>query len=413
VSAEPVEYLLIGGGVASASCAERLREEGADGRIVLVGREADPPYHRPPLSKGYLSGSSGREDALLHAAGWWEEHGIELLARTSVMKLDPAVRVVKLSNREELRFEKALLATGANVRRLRAEGGDLDGIHYLRAFGNADAIRADVESAEEVVVIGGSYLGAEVAASLTAPGRRCTVLMQEDVMLDRHFGAVVGGFFQGILEEHGVRVRGGDQLERFEGPAEGRVTAVITAGGERLPCQCVVVAAGVTPDVMLARSAGLVVGESGGVSCSSRLESSVPGVYAAGDVAEWDSPLHGRSARIEHWDVAREQGRVAALNMLGRDLAYEVMPYFWSDLSEWVSLEYVGVDSPGSGGGVVRGSMGDGEFTAFYRDGEGRVTGVLTVGRSHELEPARRLIRERGAPDAAALADVSTDLAEL
>jgi len=413
VSPEEVEYLLIGGGVASASCAERLREEGATGRIVLVGREADPPYHRPPLSKGYLRGSSGREDALLHPAEWWDARGIELLARTSVMKIDSAERVARLSSREELRFEKALLATGANVRRLRAEGGDLDGIHYLRAFGNADAIRADVDSAEEVVVIGGSYLGAEMAASLTDLGLRCTVLMQEDVVLDRHFGAGVGGFFQGVLEDHGVRVRGGDQLERFEGPAEGRVSAVITAGEERLPCQCVVVAAGVTPDVMLARSAGFEIGESGGVACSSRLESSVPGVYAAGDVAEWDSPLHGRSVRIEHWDVAVEQGRLAALNMLGHDLPYEVLPYFWSNLADWASLEYVGVDSPGSGETIIRGSMDDGEFTAFYRDDAGRVTGVLTVGRSHELDPARRLIRERAAPDVAALADVSTDLTVL
>jgi len=410
VSAEAVEYLLIGGGVASASCAERLREEGATGRIVLVGREPDPPYHRPPLSKGYLRGSSGREDALLHPAGWWDERGIELLARTSVMKIDPVERVARLSSRDELRFDKALLATGANVRRLRAEGGDLEGIHYLRAFGNADAIRADVESAEEVVVIGGSYMGAELAASLTDLGRRCSVLMQEDVMLDRHFGAVVGGFFQGVLEDHGVRVRGGDQLERFEGPAEGRVSAVVTAGGERLPCQCVVVAAGVMPDVMLARSAGLDVGGSGGVACSARLETSMPGLFAAGDVAEWQSALHGGPARVEHWDVAVEQGRTVALNMLGHDVPHEVVPYFWSDLSDWASLEYVGVASD-PGDASLRGSLEDGVFTAFYRGPAGQVTGALTVGRPEDLDHARRLIAEQAVIDPAALADVGSDLA--
>ena len=223
---------------------------------------------------------------------------------------------------------------------------DLEGIHYLRAFGNSDAIRADAEQAERAVMIGGSYIGCEVAASLTASlGVKCSILMLEDVTFERSFGPEVGGFFHGVLEEHGVEIVGGDELDRFEG-SDGRVRRVITKGGRSLDCDCVVVGAGVMPDVMLARSAGLELGEAGGVRCSAGLESSVPGVFAAGDICEYMSPLHGRPLRIEHWDVAFNHGKTAALNMLGRGVEHDAIPYFFSDLADWASMEYVG---PGSG----------------------------------------------------------------
>ena len=404
-----VDFLLIGGGVAAASCARRLREEGAEGSILLVGREQEPPYDRPPLSKGYLRGESSREDAQVVPSGWWEDNGVELLTRTSAMSIDPGGRTVKLSTKEEVGFGKALLATGANVRRLRADGGDLDGIHYLRAFGNSDAIRADVEQAERVVLVGGSYIGTEVAASLTAMGKRCTLLMQEEVTLERSFGREVGGFFQALLEEHGVEVVGSDELERFEGSGE-RVESLVTKGGRELACECVVVGAGVMPDVMLARRAGLSLGERGGVECDARLETSAPEIFAAGDIAEYESVVHGGARlRIEHWDVARAHGETAALNMLGRDVAHAEVPYFFSDLADWSSMEYVG---PGSGEPVIRGSMDDGEFTAFYVD-DGRVTSALTVGRSDDLEHARRFIREGSRPRATGLVDLGTDLGQL
>ena len=187
-----VDYLLIGGGIAAGNCAKTLREEGADGSILLVGREPDPPYDRPPLSKGYLRGDSSREDALLEPADWYERNGIELLTRTSVMKLDPAERVAKLSTREEVAFGKALIATGAVVNILRVDGAENEGIHYLRAYGNSDAIRADAGSAAHVVLIGGSYIGAEVAASLSANGTKCTIVTMEDVALSRTFGEEAG-----------------------------------------------------------------------------------------------------------------------------------------------------------------------------------------------------------------------------
>ncbi len=393
--------------MAAANCARWLREEGAEGSVLLVGREPDAPYNRPPLSKGYLRGEESKDDVLFRPDEWWGEQDIELLTGTSVMKLDTGEKLATLSNKEEVRYKTALLATGSNVRRLRVDGCDLNGIHYLRAFANSDGIREEAADAERVVLIGGSYIACEVAASLASQGRKCALVMQEDITLERHFGSKVGGFFQGVLEEHGVEVHGGDELERFEGTD--RVSKVVTAGGLELDCDLVVIGAGVMPDLMLARAAGLELGEADGVKCSSRLESSVPGVFAAGDICEYDSVVHGRHLRVEHWDVAFNQGKTAALNMLDRDVAHDTVPYFFSDLADWASMEYVG---PGSGEPVIRGSLDDGDFTAFYVDG-GKVTAALTVGRSDDLEPAREWIASGAQKDAAALADESADLASL
>ncbi|HEX8744308.1 MAG TPA: FAD-dependent oxidoreductase [Thermoleophilaceae bacterium] len=401
-----VDFLLIGGGIACARCAQTLRREGAGGSILVVGREADPPYARPPLSKEYLAGTMGKDEVQSVEGGWWEENGVELLTRTSVMKLDTGERVAKLSTREEVGFGQALVATGANVRRLRADGGDLDGIHYLRSYGNSDAIRAEAERGGRAVLIGGSYIGSEVAATLTTLGVECTILMQEDVCFSPQFGDEVGGFLQGLLESHGIRAFGGDSLERYEGSGE-RVERVVSRRGLELECDFVVVGVGVTPDTMLARGAGLELGEDGGVACDSRLETSVPGVYAAGDVCEYDSPLHGHPVRIEHWDVAAEHGKTAARNMLGADVPHDVVPYFWSELADWAKLEYVGA---GSGDRqVIRGSLDDGEFTAFSLDGD-RVVAAVTVGRPEDLMHARRWIAERATPDPAALADTRMEL---
>ena len=409
MAARSVDYLLVGGGMAAANCARWLREEGgADGSIMLVGREPDPPYNRPPLSKGYLQGKESREDVLFRPDEWWEEQQIELMTRTSVMKLDPSERVATLSNKEDVQFDKALLATGSNVRRLRVDGCDLDGINYLRALANSDAIREHASKSERVVLIGGSYIACEVAASLVASqDKQCALVMMEDVTLERAFGQEVGRFFQNTLEEHGVEVHGGQELERFEG--SGRVQKVVTKSGLELDCDTVVVGAGVTPDVSLARSAGLELGDAGGVKCSATLESSVPGIYAAGDICEYDSPIHGRPMRIEHWDVAFNQGKTAALNMLGKKTEHDVIPYFFSDLADWASMEYVG---PGSGETVIRGSLDDGEFTAFYLDDD-RVVAALTVGRSDDLEHATRFVKEHATPDRSALSDLSGDLSSL
>jgi 3-phenylpropionate/trans-cinnamate dioxygenase ferredoxin reductase component len=409
VPARSVDYLLIGGGLASGNCARWLREEGADGSILLVGREPDPPYNRPELSKKYMTGQEDRPDVLFRPQEWWDEQNVELMTRTSVTALDVNEHVARLQSGDEVRFGQALLATGSNVRRIRVDGCQLDGIHYLRTFGNADAIRADAERAENVVMIGGSFIGTEMAASLTWLGKKCAIVMPEEITLELPFGKEVGGFFYRLLTAKGVDIHGGDELERFEGDGE-RVTKVITKKGVELPADMVVIGIGVTPDVTLAKGAGLEVGEFGGVKLSSRLEASGPDVFAAGDIAEYDSVVHGRRLRIEHWDVAFNQGKTAALNMLGRNVNHEEIPYFYSDLADWSAMEYVG---PGKGRTVIRGSMDDGDFTAFYIGDDGVVTAALTVGRSDDLDAARRFMREKVAPDERTLADTSTDLASL
>ena len=404
-----VDFLLVGGGLASANCARWLREEGAEGSILLVGREPEPPYNRPPCSKGYLQGTESREDTYVRPQEWWEEASVELLTRTSVLKLDTEDRVAVLSSQEQVSFDKALIATGANVRQLRVEGSQLDGIHYLRALGNADKIRADAENAERVVVIGGSYIGTEVAASLAKLGNKVSIVMQESVTHERGFGAQAGRFFQSVLEEHGVEVYADDGIARFEGDGD-RVTKVVTDNGVELEAGAVVMGTGAVPDTMLSKAAGLELGERGGVRCSSQLETSVPGIFAAGDMCEYESVVHGGPLRIEHWDVAFNHGKTAALNMLGRGVDHDVVPYFFSDLADWASLEYVGPAHDWDEE-VVRGSIDDGEFSVWYLK-DGRVAAALSVERSDDLEHARRLIAEK--PDVSGrmdeLADVSSDL---
>jgi 3-phenylpropionate/trans-cinnamate dioxygenase ferredoxin reductase component len=412
VADRDVDFLLIGGGLASGNCARWLRESGAEGSVVLVGRESDLPYDRPPLSKGYLRNEESRDDVRFRHPEWYEEHQIEALTRTSAMKLNLEARTVTLSNRQEIGFGKALLATGANVRRLNVPGCELEGIHYLRAFANADAIRQDA-AGKRVVLIGGSYIACEVAASLTELGSTCSLVMLESVVLSRHFGEPAGRFFEDRLTEHGITVRTDDELERFEG-ADGRVTKVVTKAGHELEADAVVIGAGVAPDVTLARGAGLEIGETGGIRVDARLETGTEGVFAAGDVAEYRSLIHGgRQIRVEHWDVAFNHGKTAALNMLGKGVDHDVVPYFFSDISNWAALEYVG-PAYGWDREVVRGSFEAGEFAVFYIDG-GRVTAALSVGRPEDLARARHWIASGTAlgDKVDTLSDLSTNLDEL
>jgi 3-phenylpropionate/trans-cinnamate dioxygenase ferredoxin reductase subunit len=409
VADREVDFLLVGGGMSSAHCAAELRRRGAEGSILLAGREPEPPYERPPLSKEYLRGEGGREDAFVNPAGWYEENEVELLSGVNVMSLDPAARTAKLQGGEEVAFGKALLATGAMVNILRVEGAENEGIHYLRAFGNSDAIRADAEAAEHVVLIGGSYIGTEVAASLTAKGVDCTIVMMEDVTLSRSFGEDAGRWFQERLRAHGVAVHGGEELEAFEG--DGRVKAVLTKSGRAIECDAVVVGAGVRADAMLAQRAGLEVGD--GVICDSKLRTSAEGIYAAGDCCSYDSVVHRRRLRVEHWDVAMQQGMHAARNMLGEDRDYDVVPYFFSDLADWASLEYVGPAYEWDEE-VWRGDRDSGRFSVWYLKG-GRVAGALSVERPEDLAEARRMLADGVDVSGAkgTIADPGSDLAEI
>ena len=316
VSETHIDHLLIGGGVAAASCAEALREQGAEGSIALLTRELEPPYHRPPCTKDLLRGESAREDAYVHDAAWYADHDIDLRMRTAVRGIDTDGRTVKLQGGDELTYGSALLATGSLVNRLRVDGSDLDGLHYVRALGNAESIRDDAEHAERVVVVGGSYIGCEVAASLTAAG-------QEGHGRDAGGGAD-GGAASAPPSGAGSAAcwRGtGSSSAAASSWSGSRATAACSwwspASGDELDADLVVLGTGVKPDVMLAKAAGLELGESGGVKCDARLQTSAPDLYAAGDICEYDSTVHGRRIRVEHEAVAEAQGAHVAAAMLG------------------------------------------------------------------------------------------------
>jgi 3-phenylpropionate/trans-cinnamate dioxygenase ferredoxin reductase subunit len=408
-----VQYLLIGGFACGYAAAE-LRKHGAEGEILLVGREADPPYERPPITKEYLRGEGSREDAHVNPASWYEENGVELRTGTNVLSLDLEARTAKLQGGDEVEFDKALIATGANVNILRVDGANLDRIHYVRTLGNSDNIRADAEKADRVVLVGGSYIACEVAASLKAKGTDCALVMMEDVALSRTFGKEAGRWFQNVMEEKGIDFHAGETLSAFEG--DDHASAVVTESGKTIEGDLIVVGAGVRPDVMLAEKAGLEIDEeNGGIRCDETLQTSVDGIYAAGDVCSYESVVHGQRIRVEHWDVAMQQGQHAARSMMGDAKPYEAVPYFFSDLADWASLEYVGPayvwDEE-----IWRGDRDAGEFLVFYVK-DGKVAGALSVERSEDLGHARTLLAEGvdvGSDEAkGTLADPDSDLSEL
>jgi 3-phenylpropionate/trans-cinnamate dioxygenase ferredoxin reductase subunit len=408
-----VEYLLIGGFACGHAAAE-LRKRGADGSILLAGREPEPPYERPPLTKEYLRGEASREDTHVNPVSWYEENGVELRTGTNVMSLDPEARTVKLQGGDEVQFEKALIATGANVNILRVDGANLDRIHYVRTPGNSDNIQADAEKADRAVLVGGSYIACEVAASLKAKGTDCALVMMEDVALSRNFGEDAGRWFQGVMESKGIEFHAGETLAAFEG--DDHAAAVVTESGKTIEGDMVVVGAGVRPDVMVAEKAGLEIDEeNGGIRCDETLQTSVDGIYAAGDVCSYDSPIHGRRIRVEHWDVAMQQGQHAARAMMGDAKPYDVVPYFFSDLADWASLEYVGPAYDWDEE-IWRGDRDSGEFLVFYVK-DGKVAGALSVERSEDLGHARTLLAEGvdvgGEEAKALLGDPDSDLGQL
>ncbi len=391
------DILIIGGGIAGAGAAAELRAGGFDGSILLVTREMDAPYHRPPLTKGYLRGSEDREAGLVHPEDWWAEHDVELLLRTPVMSLDAGERVAKVG-RQLVGFDRALLATGAGIRRLQVEGGMRDGLHYLRAYGNADKLRGEAAGIERVTVVGGSYIATEVAASMALLGKQVTMVCQEELPMERGFGPVAGRFVRDLLTGHGIEIVARADVVEFAGEGEeGRVEAVVTGDGRRVQTQLVVVGVGANPDVMLARKAGLQLGESGGVACDRCLRTSAEGIFAAGDMCEYDSVVHGRRLRIEHEEVAAAQGRHVAQVMLGSEEPYAEVPYFWSDLADWATLEYVGPAAEWDEE-IVRGDPGTGSFSVFYVSG-GRVVAGLAVDRPDDLELARSMLASGASAD--------------
>lgn len=414
------DVLLIGGGVAAASAARTLRESHYDGTITLITRELDAPYHRPPGSKELLRGEQSPDDARVLPVEWYAEHGVDLRTRTSVVSLDPAVRTVKLQSKDELAYDRALLATGAMVRRLNVDGSGLRGIHYLRSLRNAQAIRTDLDEVggtdgdgagggaggNRIVLVGGSYIGCEVAASLASLGVSCTILMQESEPLERTFGAEIGRWVRKRLEDGGITVRGGVDVEAFV-PADpdaedGRVGAVAIAGSDPVPADLVVCGVGAQPDVMLGKRAGLDLGATGGIRGDDHLRTSATGLWVAGDICEYDSVVHGGPIRVEHEEVAIAHGSYVARQWLGEDRPYDVVPYFFSDLADWVSLESVGPARTWDRT-IVEGSLDDDAFAVWFVEGR-HVRGYASFNGAGDIDHATALIQAGDPVDVDALA---------
>ena len=399
-------YVIAGAGLAGAKAAETLREEGFDGRVVLIGDEPERPYERPPLSKGYLRGEKEADGARVHAAGFYSERRIELRTRTTVTAIDRSARELRLGGSERLPYDRLLIATGAEPRRLPVPGSDLDGIHHLRTLADADALRARLRPGARLVVIGGGWIGSEVAASARALGAEVALVARAGLPLEGALGPELGRLYAGVHADHGVRIHSGARVQRFEGA--GRVERVRLAGGGTLDADVVVVGIGASPRGALAARAGIVVDD--GVLVDRRLETSAPGVFAAGDVASAYHPLYRRRVRVEHWANALNQGVTAARAMLGRGVSYERLPYFFSDQYD-VGMEYSGLASPADEL-VLRGDPATREFLAFWL-WEGRVVAGMSVNVWEVTEAVQRLVRSGRRVDVRRLRDPGVALDEL
>ena len=400
--------VIVGAGLAGAKAAETLRDEGFGGRIVLFGDEPVRPYERPPLSKAYLRGEAGFDDAAVHDADFYGSRDIELRTSTAVTAVEPAGSEVVLADGARVPYERLLLATGAAPRTLPVPGVDLPGVHTLRTVSDADTIRAAVSAGGPVVVIGAGWIGAEVSASAREMGAEVTMVDLVSLPLERVLGPEVGAVFRDLHQSHGVTLRLGVGIDSIGGLDH--VEEVRLSDGSVLPAATVVVGVGVMPRVGLAAAAGLEVDN--GVRTDAYLGTSAPQVYAAGDVANAWHPLYDTWIRLEHWSSALNQGPVAARNMLGLATPYEKVPYFFSDQYE-LGMEYRGraqSDDPV----VFRGDPagGAGEFIAFWLH-DGVVVAAMNANVWDQGDAIEALLAARRPVDPAALADPDTDLSGL
>jgi 3-phenylpropionate/trans-cinnamate dioxygenase ferredoxin reductase component len=399
-------HVIVGASLTGARAAATLREEGFEGRVVLVGAETERPYERPPLSKDYLRGEAGRDRLYVHDEDFYGEQQIELRLGRSAETLDTACRELELEGGERLRYDRLLLATGAEPRRLSIPGSDLEGVLYLRSVEDSDALRERFRHSRSVVVVGAGWIGSEVAASARQRGLEVTVIDPTAVPLERVLGTEVGAVYRDIHTDHGVRMLLGTGVDAIEGAQV--VERVRTGDGHEVDCDLVVVGVGVEPRTRLASQAGLALDD--GIAVDERLQTSAPGVFAAGDVANAHHPFYGDRIRVEHWANALNQGPAAARNMLGKSAAYERLPYFFSDQYD-VGMEYTGYARRWDRV-VFRGDPASREFIAFWlvRD---QVVAGMNVNVWDVTDPIRRLIGARVAVDERRLADPDVPLEEL
>jgi 3-phenylpropionate/trans-cinnamate dioxygenase ferredoxin reductase component len=402
-------HVIVGASLAGAKAAETLRAEGFDGPVVLIGEESDRPYERPPLSKDYLLGKAERETLYVHPQEWYAEHDVDLRLGVTVTAIDRAAHEVSLADGSKASYAKLLLATGSSPRRLSLPGADLDGVLYLRSAGDSDRIRTAFQGASQVAVIGAGWIGLETAAAARAAGAEVTVLEMADLPLLRVLGRQVAQVFADLHKDNGVDLRCGVQTVEITG-RDGKAAGVRLADGSHIEADVVIVGVGITPNSQLASAAGLEVDN--GIWADAQLRSSDPDIFAAGDVANAFHPLLGKHVRVEHWANALNQPQTAAKAMLGQDVAYDMVPYFFTDQYD-LGMEYAGyVEPDGYDEVVFRGDAGRREFIAFWLGG-GRVLAGMNVNVWDVNEAIQALVRSGQQVDSGALSDPATPLESL
>ncbi|MGH2417586.1 MAG: NAD(P)/FAD-dependent oxidoreductase [Candidatus Limnocylindria bacterium] len=397
--------VIAGGGLAGATAAFALRERGFEGRITIVSEEEMPPYERPPLSKGYLRGESTLDQAFVRPLADYDAHDIELLRGRRAVTLDPGIRQLNLDDGANLTYDALLIATGAAPRHLSSTQAYLPGVHHLRNATDADAIRTSAGEAGRIAVIGGGWVGSEVAASLRQLGHDVTLISNLPRPLERVLGPEVAEVYRGLHLEHGVRLTHG-HVSLIEG--DQHADGVRLADGQLVPADLVVVGVGAAPRLKLALRAGLDT-TAGGIAVDEYLRSSVPNIYAAGDVAAAWHPRFGRHLRVEHWDNAIRQGKAAAANILGAYEPYARTPYFYSDQFD-LGMEYRGY-APEWGRVIIRGDLEAREFHAFWL-ADGRVIAAMNANLWDDGAELKRLVESEAHIDPSRLADPGVPLAE-
>jgi 3-phenylpropionate/trans-cinnamate dioxygenase ferredoxin reductase subunit len=398
-------FVIVGASLAGAKAAETLREEGFDGRVVLIGDESERPYERPPLSKDYLRGEAGGKP-YVHDESFYAAREIELRTSTAVERIDPAARRVALAGGGTLGFDRLLVATGARPRRVSLPGAELDGVLSLRTVADSEVIRERVDAGGRLVTVGAGWIGAEVAASARQRGCEVTILEMAQMPLERVLGPELGRIYRDIHTDHGVEFIGGAAVEAIEG--DGRVAAVRLGDGRRIAADLVVVGVGVEPRIELAEAAGIATDN--GIVVDEHLQTSARGIYAAGDVANAHHPFYATCIRVEHWANALNQGPAAARNMLGRAEPYDRLPYFFSDQYD-VGMEYVGYATDWDEV-VFRGDPATREFIAFWLKDE-RVIAGMNVNIWDVNEHIQALIRARLRIDPRRLGDPDVPLEDV
>ena len=404
-------YIIIGGGLAGQRAAQGIRKVDTQGTAALVTAEPHVPYERPPLSKGYLMGKEGLDAAYLQDDAWYDENSIALMKNLRVTGVDAGAHTVALADGQGLTYERLLLATGGHAWRLPLPGADLDGVFTLRTIEDSDAVRAAAENAGHALVLGGSFIGSEVTASLTQIGLNVTMVFPESRLLERVVPDPFSDFLHGKFEGRGVRILSGTTPKRLEG--DGVVERAVLSSGERLQVDLVVMGVGIRLNMELAEDAGLALTERGEVVVDEYLRTSDPDIYAAGDIAAWPDPTFEERLRVEHWDVARRQGLRAGRNMAGEQKPYTALPYFFSDMFD-LSFEVWG-NLMSWDQTVLRGELGGSSYKLFYFD-RGKLVGVLTVGRLGDTRKViPQLVKARLAYDdvAQTLRDEAVDLSTL